>query len=315
MKKTILSTVIIGMLLTIVGCSFSKEKNDNDSAPQELNLSIAEDYVLFSNSDDVVPYGVAVLKNSAVICDMESNCLREFDFYGNEIRRVGKLGNENGEFIKPSGLAYCDEKFYVVDTGNNRIQILNADFEYQRNYTLNELKDSSDDIFYSDIAVCENGMISVLTNSVLKENARVNQSDFNGSLQMTSYVMSGYTCCEKDRLYYTNTFELVESDSSCDAIIQESSLYECVNNKLNEIFKFPYKYGPTDFVVEGNDVYVLSCVWAQLDHFKIDGSYIETIWEFDSLSPESCLAHTLQGGFVVTDRQNGTVYFLNYDGD
>lgn len=316
MKKMMLSVLLTGMLLTMVGCSFSEEQTENDSAPQELNLSISENYTHISNCNDIIPYGLVALKDSAVICDMENNCLREFDFYGNEIRRIGQLGNGNGEFINPSGLAYCDEKFYVVDAGNKRIQILNADFEYQEKYTLSELTNSPDDMFYSDIAVCGNGRISVLTNSVLKEEARVYLINLlDDSLQKTSYVMNGYTCSEKDQLYYINTFKLSESDSSCDAMIQESSLYELVNNELCEVFQFPYKYGPTDFIIDGNDLYVLSCVWAQLDHFTMDGSYVETIWEFDSLSPESCLAHTLQGGFVVTDRQNGTVHFLNYDGD
>ncbi len=92
-------------------------------------------------------------------------------------------------------------------------------------------------------------------------------------------------------------------------------MYELVNDEMRDVFKFPYKYGPTDFVVDGEDVYVLSCLWARLDHFKSDGSYIETIWKFDSLSPESCLTRTSQEGFIVTDRRNNAAYFLSRDWD
>lgn len=309
MKRVYLVILVTALLFS--GCSTRNKMNDDNAAPQELELILVEGYMLSGKCNGITPYGAAVLENSVIICDMGNNCLREFDFQGNEIRRVGRLGNGSGEFIRPSGLAYCNERFYVVDSGNSRIQILDMNLEYQGEYALDELGKSASGMFYTDIAVCEDGVVTVLTNSVLKESARVYISDSNGSIQKTPFVLNGYTNCEKDRVYYTNTFELFENDSSYYAIIQESGLYELVNDELCDICKFPYKYGPTDFIVDGDDMYVLSCVWAQLDHFKTDGSYLETIWEFDSLSPESCLVRTAKEGFVVTDGQNNVVYFIS----
>ena len=75
--------------------------------------------------------------------------------------------------------------------------------------------------------------------------------------------------------------------------------------------ELPYKYGPADFIVEGNDLYVLSCAWARLDHFTLDGTYIETLFQFEEmLYPESRLARTANG-FVVTDRIGEKTYFLS----
>lgn len=315
MKRVSLVILLTVLLLAFAGCSSRNEKNDDNSGPQEFKVFMAEGYTLSGKCSEITPFGAAVLENSVIICDMGDNCLREFDFQGNEIRKVGQLGNGNGEFLRPSGLTYCNERFYVVDSGNSRIQILDMNLEYQSEYALDESFESTANMFYTDIAVCEDGVVTVLTNSVLKENARVYLSDSDGSVQKTPFILNGYTNCEKDRMYYTNTFELSENDSSYDASIQESGLYELVEDELRDIYKFPYKYGPTDFVVDGDDVYVLSCVWARLDHFKLDGSYIETIWKFDRLSPESCLARTPQEGFIVTDRQNNVAYFLNHDGD
>ena len=39
------------------------------------------------------------------------NCLREYDFLENEIRQVGQLGNGKGKSLRPSGLAYRDERW------------------------------------------------------------------------------------------------------------------------------------------------------------------------------------------------------------
>lgn len=315
MKRVFLVILWTVSLLAFAGCSSSNEKSDDDSEAEDIKLFMAESHTLSGKCSGITPFGAAALENSVIICDMENNCLREFDFQGNEIRKVGQLGNGNGEFLRPSGLAYRNERFYVVDSGNNRIQILDMNLEYQSEYALEELDESAGDIFYTDIAACEDEVVTVLTNSVWKENARVYLSDSNGSVQKTPFILNGYTNCEKDRVYYANTFELSENDSSYTGSTQESGLYEFVNDELRDIFKFPYKYGPTDFIVDGDDVYVLSCVWAQLDHFKTDGSYVETIWEFDILSPESCLVRTPQEGFIVTDRQNNVAYFLNRDGD
>lgn len=316
MKRVFPVILLTVLLAASAGCSSRGDKYDDNSAPQALNFVMAEGYTLSGQCSGITPFGVAARGDSVIICDMEDNCLKEFDFQGNEIRTVGKLGNGNDEFLRPSGLAYRNERFYVVDSGNNRIQILDMNLEYQGEYALDELDYVDENIFYTDIAVREDGVVTVLTNSVFKENARVYLSDSNGSLQKTQIILDGYTDCEQDgRMYYTNTFELFERAPSYEAVIRESGLYEIVNDELREIYKFPHKYGPTDFIVDGDDVYVLSCVWAQLDHFKTDGSYIETIWEFDELSPQSCLVHIPQGGFVVTDRQNDVAYFLERDSD
>lgn len=315
MKRVFLVILLTVSLLAFAGCSSRNEMNDDNTAPQAFGSIMAKGYKLSGKCSGITPFGAAALENSVLICDMGNNCLIEFDFQGNEIRKVGQSGSGNGEFFHPSGLAYCNERFYIVDSGNSRIQILDMNLEYQGEYALDILGESDQNIFYTDIAACEDGVVTVVTNSVLKENARVYLADSNGSVHKTPYILNGYTNCAKDRMYYINTFELFENASAYDAVIRESALYELMNDELRDLCKFPYKYGPTDFIVDGDDVYVLSCVWAQLDHFKTDGSYIETIWKFDSLSPESCLVRTSQGGFIVTDKQNKAAYFIGRDSE
>ena len=313
-KKGSFVMIMIILLLAVAGCSSQKHASVDNAEPRSLEWIISNNYMLSGKSNGISPHGIAVLSDSVFICDRDDHCLREFDFNGKELRTVGQFGNGKGEFIRPTGLSYSNESFYVVDSGNNRIQILDKDLEYQQEYILDQL---SRDIgtFYTDIAVGKDGTGIVLTNSVVQENARAYVFDSNGSVQKTSFVINGYASCEDNRIYCVNTFELFKDGTSHVAEVKGSKLFEYTNSDIREICELPYKYTPTDFVIEGDDLYVLSCGWAQLDHFKTDGSYIETIWEFEQLDPESFLDRTPQGGFIVTDGQNKTVYFLSRKSD
>ena len=52
--------------------------------------------------------------------------------------------------------------------------------------------------------------------------------------------------------------------------------------------------------------YVLPCAWARLDHYKLNGTYVETLIELEELSPESYLVRT-EDGFWVSDAIQGTL--------
>lgn len=45
---------------------------------------MAEGYTLSGKCSGITPFGTAALEVSVIICDMENNCLREFDFQGNQ---------------------------------------------------------------------------------------------------------------------------------------------------------------------------------------------------------------------------------------
>ncbi len=310
MKKSIIVIIMITSMALLSGCSIIKDKGD-DLEPESLEWNVSREYTLSATCNGLTPYGVAVDQNSVIICDMDDNCLREYDFYGNELGEIGQLGNGEGEFIRPTGVSYANGYIYIVDSGNNRIQIFDSKYEYQREIELDKLRDSID-TFYTDIEIRQDGSGIILTNSLIPEDARAYRFDTEGSVEKMSYIINGYASCDDNRIYCLNTYKLSENKSSYVANVRESILCEVSDNEVSDICKFPYKYGPTDFIIDGDDIYVLSCGWAELDHFKIDGSYIETIWKFDLLSPESFLARTPENGFVVTDENNKVVYFINH---
>jgi DNA-binding beta-propeller fold protein YncE len=70
-------------------------------------------------------YHLAVTANqSLLVTDPEGNRLLEYSLDGKLLRAWGSEGNGAGQFDKPVGIEVFGQKVYVVDTFNNRLQIL-----------------------------------------------------------------------------------------------------------------------------------------------------------------------------------------------
>ena len=106
------------------------------------------------------PEGIVVDEEKIVISDSGNNCLYAMGLHGENLSKVGGIGNGKCEFLHPTGLTYTGGKYYVVDSGNDRIEILDKDFGYVDQLHLPDVKFSPDDHFTS-IAIDENGGIYV----------------------------------------------------------------------------------------------------------------------------------------------------------
>ena len=72
------------------------------------------------------PEGIVVDEEKIVISDSGNNCLYVMDLQGENLSKVGGIGNGECEFLHPTGLAYTRGYYYVVDSGNDRIEIENS---------------------------------------------------------------------------------------------------------------------------------------------------------------------------------------------
>ena len=72
------------------------------------------------------PEGIIADEERIVIADSGNNCLYVMDLQGENMSKVGGIGNGECEFLHPTGLAYTRGYYYVVDSGNDRIEIENS---------------------------------------------------------------------------------------------------------------------------------------------------------------------------------------------
>lgn len=309
-KKAALSLILI-LLLMYSGCTQNHTYLDTDKEPQQIEVNLNPSFFLVKELSDVELTGAVSYVNHFIICDAGKNCLTISNQSGDQLRTLGTLGNGPDEFINPTGLDVSKDRLYVLDAGNKRIKIYDSSFNCIDTIPLNVLE-PTDEIYYLDISVSDSGTCYVTTNSTFGDTSRVYIIDPAGAITASTSPMYGYTYCDGDTAYFINEFELFSTNNTQTAAFSSHYLYTIDHDgTLNKKMELPYKYGPSDFIVEGNDLYVLSCAWARLDHFTLDGTYIETLFQFDDmLYPESRLARTTNG-FVVTDRIGEKIYFLS----
>ena len=81
------------------------------------------------------PSGIAVDKDDNIyVSDMVKCSLLKFSKEGKLMKVVGKKGTRPGEFSNLSMIKIIDDKLYVCDRGNNRVQILNTELEYVNSF-------------------------------------------------------------------------------------------------------------------------------------------------------------------------------------
>ena len=81
------------------------------------------------------PNGVAVDKDGNIyVCDRTNCSLFKFSKEGKLMKVVGREGTQPGEFKNPGMIKIINDKLYVCDRGNDRVPILNTEFEYVNSF-------------------------------------------------------------------------------------------------------------------------------------------------------------------------------------
>ena len=83
------------------------------------------------NSRLVSPSGIAVTDNVIAVSDWDSHQVKKYSLQGNLLSVIGCHGDKNGQFNRPRGLAFNNNKLlYVVDGGNHRVQVFQQDDKF-----------------------------------------------------------------------------------------------------------------------------------------------------------------------------------------
>lgn len=309
MKRNSIICFVMALLVFFSGCSITDEEQSGE--PEFIDVIENKTYSIMHIFDGYHFAGSTPVDSGFIACNTEDSKLCTMNYSG-EIEHVwGQLGNGENEFLHPTSIVRSGDYFYVLDAGNKRVQIYNNDMHKIRTIELEELENTNE-VYYLDLSVSDKGVIYITTNSPFDDTSRIYIVNAAGELVLSKKPMHGFTYCDDNVAYCVNTFETVETEEAITSSFSHSYLYVISEDGSMEIkTELPYKYGPADFIVDGDDLYILSSAWGRLDHFTTNGEYLETIcWFENGLYPESYLSQT-ENGFVVTDCYVGVTYIIS----
>lgn len=288
MKKLLLASLVLCLVIVLAGCSASRNaKHSTNFEMRSSEKTYKIDESVFQSAEFREPAGIAFVSEQVIIADSGSNCLFVFDENGEYSKKIGSIGKGPLQFFSPTSICYQDGLLYVLDARNNRIQVLDDQFSYARSF---ELTPIDSEISYKDIVVGYDGDIYVTSAYSVKQYAHIYRIDTKTETQyqIGTDVIGSLTITDSGTLLFANSYEITHEKGSTVAKSGSNYLYDIKDNKLHMIAELPYKYATQDFLHSGENLYALSLGYASLDKFSLDGDYIETLYEFPDV-PEGVL--------------------------
>lgn len=314
-------TVLIGVLM-VVGCTslqnnevqkfLKTSQSDYDredkstGSPEFIETVISENWVVVEHSSQDLnieqPMGIACDHGKIFICDSSENTIKVFDNKFDFLYSVGSTGNEMGSFLNPSDISILDERAYILDSGNNRLQIIDLEGRPVSAEHLLNLSASQNE-YYSHLAVLSPSEFAFTVQDI-GEDAKIYW--WNGRDIETIYSpFMGSVYGENGKTYAVNLYEFTKmSTERTVAESGENSLLIFNGGTLESEIKLPYMYSTADFVVMDEQLFVLSYLWNRLDRFDLQGNYIETIAQF-SFDPGKPIKYS---SYLAVDKESSTFY-------
>lgn len=172
-----------------------------------------------------------------------------------------------------------------MDAGNNRVQILNEECEYLTEYRLTKIES---DTSYTDLAVTTSGQIYVTTEYGMPQYAHIYTIDpKSGQQALIGNNLVGTICTTfDDRVFFINSYELYKEKGGNSMRSGINILYEINGFKASVVKNLPHKYTCLDVLSYQDELYTLSFNKSRIDCLKIDGTYQETLYQFENLPME-----------------------------
>lgn len=278
--KIFLSFTILLLLINVYGCSQNREEEYTENYNKLSNKYSFEDFEkkkIIKN-----PFGLVIFNDKLIACDFDKNCLIIYSLDGKYEKSIGSTGNGELEFLNPIDVTKYNNDLYVLDSGNERIQILNSDFTLKKILELKELGSFNNYYRYSGITVSDKGEIYVDTVTSNKEVARIlyMESADKEWIQLSKSLFGSMKNCE-GKVYAVDRMSFGEqSASSWSVQAGVNNLYSFENKICTKVMRLPDKLMPWQFIVKGKELYIITAGDYSLQHWTLEGEYQETLFKF-----------------------------------
>lgn len=225
--------------------------------------------------------GIDFVDSKILITDTKTDRLMMFDKKFNLIKSIGKTGNGRLEFIKPSNVKYANGYIYVLDYGNQRIQVLDKNLSYIKEYIF-EKADESPEFIYSSMAV--DNKENIYLSGDTTHTRSIQKIEKNGKVSYILDNFSGNVYFYRGILHAINWGQfLVNRKGEIICTTGRTFLLRKDENKLKKIYEFNARLTTEAFCMDDKIIYILSSTFRELMRFdRNTGAYIDSIGNYKS---------------------------------
>lgn len=162
------------------------------------------------------PAALRIIDNKVYVTDIQANKVFVLDMKGKLLLEIGTAGKDPGEFIAPNGItADGDGNIYVMDTGNQRVQIFDKTGKFKKIVNgSNDGKGESVFVNPRGIGIDSRGIMYVVSNLTHivygfdKDGKEVFTFGGMGEENGKFYLPNGLYIDEDDNVFITDTLNL-----------------------------------------------------------------------------------------------------------
>lgn len=275
---------------------------------------------IFSKEKTLIKCATAIdyVNRELYVLDNKKNEIAVLDKEGNRLGSYGKLGSGPCEFSTPVDFFYQEsmEEWYVLDSGNHRIQILDKNLGFKREVSLKSIDLETED--YQSIAVDEEQNIYISLNSASwPSKNRLFRLNKQGEIYWYPGLFSGELFVSNQKVYCYDSYQVYlyrdEVLAPTDHYVSNgpNRLYQVTADKREPIGDLPYGYTPTCVVFQGERVYSYSDSWNRVDVFLKKEGILEHEYSLTKQFDTTEIKDWFHGDFVLVEQD---IYLAMKDG-
>lgn len=320
-KKNFLK--IIGILILFVSIIIVLKYNEQKSSMNDDGYDVTMEIILtdgmqsqninvFSAKDLQISTlaGLCINDDRILICDKGNNCIKEYDLNLAYVESYGKLGLGELEFSNPVDIVQYENKYYVLDAGNNRVQVLDNDMTYVRKIDLPELPDFQGGARYISMEIDSQGVLYLTTNSMIEEANKVYILIKDEFAKTEQSVIGPLINCNGN-IYVADMLEYHDYGDSKVAASGYNSLYIIQDGKLKKEIELPIKYAAIDGYYENENIYLLSASQAICTGFSLKENVYDPVFKLPKIGLDAYVAVIPEKKIYVSDCENNKLYQID----
>lgn len=255
------------------------------------------------------PAGILCRQEDILIVDRASHSVTAADGSGKVLQKIGREGSGAGEFRNPTAISEYGGNVYVLDGGNQRVQIFDENMDYVDEVGLRDVKLSDPNYVPGMLAV---NASRVYVAGLSSERFVADRYGQDGREEIGNNFL-GTICSYQEQIYLINS--LVRTyDKKSDSFGAVSSgpewVFTAEGPELVEQCSLPQGLFITDFVAEDGGITCISASGYSVFRIGWNGEYQETVARIDGLLDEEYpkISVNAQGDYFIAMPEAGKIF-------